>query len=511
MVGWSSCVLLLLTHAAQTECYKLHPHQSLSSSKASLGESQTERHEIKSKALKKLFERKIIHYVSDVKAVDAMLHSNETEPKREKRKAVYLGIDVNCKYLHLGNLVQLITLDILRNHKTDVVVLLGGSTTMIGDPSFQQADRKRPFHEEIRENEESIRSTIVRLLLRGGTPNMSTSPLGDFSIDEPNKGSLTIVNNREWYDQMDLVDFLTHGQHFSLHRILKKDCFKAKLKGNNLTLKDLNYLILQSYDFVHLYKRYRCCIQIGGSDQWGNIQSGIELCQHLCNEQLYGLTTNLLLHRNDTKYSKSLFEQNRKMPIWIDRDYTPPFLFWNFLRNVDDQQVDSYLCMLTGLEVQGGDPPSEPTPSPSEGAEATGDAHINRKKEKLADAVTAFIYGEETVRTIHTLSRLLKEDRFAVVDRVDQLKVFPFILIRRSDLHNKQISIVHILRRFHVAATNKEAKEKLAQRCIYLNRRLVEDAKYRLSLASSFVRAKDGSYYAVLGLGRKTYYSVIVQ
>ncbi|GAB66450.1 tyrosine-tRNA ligase, partial [Plasmodium cynomolgi strain B] len=502
----------------QTECYKFQPHQSLSSSKPPLGESPTEKHEIKSKALKKLFERKLIHYVSDVKGVDDILYHNETEPKREKRKAVYLGIDLNCRYLHLGNLVQLITLNILRNYKTDVVVLLGGSTTKIGDPSFQQAERRRPFHEEICENEESIRGIIMRLLLRGeepmintspeGDPMINTSPLEEFSTHSPDKGSLTIVNNREWYNQMDITDFLIHGQHFPLHKILKKECFKAKLKESNLTLKDLNYLILQSYDFVHLYKKYRCCIQIGGSDQWGNIQSGIELCQHMCNTQLYGLTTNLLLHKNNIKYSKSLFEQSKRLPIWIDKEYTPPFLFWNFLRNIDDQQVDTYICMLTDLEVPSRHSSGEII---SEGEDNSVDAQINRAKEKLADSVTSFIYGEETVRIIHSLSRLLKEDEVAVIDRVDQLKVFPFILINRNDLHKNEISIVHILRKFDVASTNKEAKEKLAQRCIYLNKQLIDDAKYHLSLPSSFVRAKDGNYYAILGLGKKTYYSIIVQ
>ncbi|CAA9988199.1 tyrosine--tRNA ligase, putative [Plasmodium knowlesi strain H] len=518
MVGSSLYLLLLLAHAVQTQCYKFQPHQCLSSSKPPFGDSQTKKHEIKSKALKKLFERKLIHYVSDIEGVDNILYHNETESKKEKRKSVYLGIDVNCKYLHLGNLLQLMILDILRNHNTDIVVLLGGSTTKIGDPSFQQAERRKPIHEEISENEESIKGNIIRLLLRGEELNVGTSPGGkydmggntqdEFSIHRPNKGSLTIVNNRQWYKQMDLADFLIHGQYFALHKILKKECFKDKLKGNNLTLKDLNYLILQSYDFVHLYKKYRCFIQIGGSDQWGNIQSGIELCQHLHNTQLYGLTSNLLLHKNNTKYSKSLFEQNRKIPIWIDKEYTPPFLFWNFLRNIDDQQVDSYISMLTDLDVQSRNPSSDIT---SGGEDYHDDAQINRAKEKLADSVTTFVYGAETVCTIHTLNRLLKEDEFSVIDRVDQLKVFPFIVINKNDIHKNDISIVHILRKFEVASTNKEAKEKLAQRCIYLNRQLIDNAKYHLSMPSSFVKAKDGNYYAILGLGRKTYYSIIVQ
>ncbi|KJP86104.1 tyrosine-tRNA ligase [Plasmodium fragile] len=509
MVASSFYLLLLVAHAVQqTQCYKFHPHQSLTSSKPPLGDSQTEKQEIKSKALKKLFERKLIHYVSDVKGLDDILCRNETEPKREKRTAVYLGIDLNCKYLHLGNLVQLITLDILRKHNTDVVVLLGGSTTKIGDPSFQQTERRRPIDEEICENEKSIRGTIINLLLREEAPNRDISPVEEFCIDSPNKGSLTIVNNRKWYRQMDLTDFLIHGQNFPLHKILKKECFKAKLKDNNLTLKDLNYLILQSYDFVHLYKRYRCSIQIGGSDQWGNIQSGIELCQHMYNTQLYGLTTNLLLHKNNTKYSKSLFDQNKKIPIWIDKEYTPPFLFWNFLRNIDDQQVDSYIAMLTDLQIPHGNASREII---SDRGDEQDDAQINRAKEKLADYVTTFIYGADTVHTIHTLSKLLKEDHVAVIDRVEQLKVFPFILIRQNEVEKNDISIVHILREFQVASTNKEAKEKLAQRCIYLNKQLVDNAKYHLSLPSSFVRAKDGKYYAILGLGKKTFYSIIVQ
>ncbi|GAW80943.1 tyrosine--tRNA ligase [Plasmodium gonderi] len=513
--------------AEEIKCYKkLVPEFRIGLSKNTLGERESERQEIRSKALRKLYERKLIHYVSDIKNIDNILYKNENEKTMDKRKSVYVGIDLNCKYLHIGNLVPLITLNILRNHNTDVIVLLGGSTTKIGDPSFQQTERKRTMDEEISKNEKNIKSSILHFFLHKEVNEKEMNNMieksdscgeDEFIFESKNKGSLIIVNNKTWYDKTNLIEFINFGQYFSIHKLLKKDCFQKKLENNNLNLKDLNYLILQSFDFFHLFKKYKTLIQIGGSDQWGNVQSGIEFTQSISNTQLYGLTTNLLLHKNNVKYSKSLFYQNKKLPIWIDPHNTPPFLFWNFLRNIDDQQVDSYVHMLTDLHLeickweQPNCSSSEQEQNNHMMEQSLYDIQINQAKEKLANFVTSYIYGDEAVHRIHKMSKLMKEKEFPVIKNVNDLKVFPFIQINKKDLHENIITIVQILRKLEIAETNKEAKEKLNQQCVFLNRNLVNSPNYRFTLDSSFVQAQDGTNYAILGMGKKTYYSIILK
>ncbi|SBS85396.1 tyrosine--tRNA ligase, putative [Plasmodium malariae] len=500
-------------------------------------EDKVGEYEVKSKALKKLYERKLIHYVSDIKNIDRILYENEKEKEKKNRKSVYVGIDLNCKYLHIGNLIPLITLGILRNNNTNIIILLGSSTTKIGDPSFQNVERKRTVDEEIYENEKNIRSNIIRLFLQKEMNEKKLNEIiersnnvfedNEFIYESDTKGSLIILKNSLWYNKINIIDFLKYGEYFSINKLLRKECFLNK-SCKNLTLKDMNYVTLQSYDFLYLFQKYQTLIQVGGSDQWGNIQSGIELCQNIFNKQLYGLTTNLLIHKNNNKYSKSLFNENRKLPIWVDKNFNPPYLFWNFLRNIDDVKLQSYIDMLTNLNMNiheqviinrrcsythkvVNDSVSVNRKVDERNMQSIYDEQINKAKTQLANSVTSYVYGEEVVNKIHKMNKMMKYQEFDKIENVDDLKIFPFIEINTNDLNNNKINIIHVLRNLEIANTNKEAKEKIGQKCLYLNKLLIDDPKFLLSI-ENFVQVKNNSsYYAILRLGKKTCYSIIVK
>ncbi|CAD2091483.1 tyrosine--tRNA ligase, putative [Plasmodium vinckei lentum] len=539
--------ILLFENNVEIRCYKrsfiLHCNDGNSQHiNKSIIKDNTCEYKIKSNALKKLYERKLINYVSDIKSIDKILYENEQE-NNENKKSVYVGIDLNCKYLHIGSLIPLMVLEILRNYKTDVIVLLGNSTTQIGDPSFQTNERKQTLNEEIYQNEKSIKESIIDYILNNDNTSSSSNfnatdfpmrqlcginlnqiPFQDIckktdllSKDEiiyecSGKGSLRILKNNVWYDKINVIDFLKYGEHFGIHKLLRKDSVIKKYQNKNLTLKDLNYISLQSYDFLYLYKKYKTYIQIGGSDQWGNIQSGIEFCQNIFNQQLYGLTTNLLLYKNNIKFSKSLFYENKKLPIWINKEYTPPYLFWNFLRNVEDQKVQSYIDMLTNLNINLDEKLKKSDHESSKNMNISSyDNIINSAKKKMADHITNTIYGKSVIDKIHKINNIIKNNQFNEIENLQELKILPYNQININSIKQNEINITDVLKFFQIAMTNKEAKEKINQNCIYINTKLITDPKYVLNIID-FLKTKDNNYYyALLRLGKKSAYSIIAK
>ncbi|CXI44435.1 tyrosine--tRNA ligase, putative [Plasmodium berghei] len=534
--------ILLFNKNVEIQCYKrssiikCNNANSQNINKSIVKEKICE-YKIKSNALKKLYERKLINYISDLKNIDKILYENEHE--NEKKKSVYIGIDLNCKYLHIGSLTQLKTLEILRSYKTDVIILLGNSTTQIGDPSFQLNERKETLNAEICQNEQSIKESIIDFILNNDNSDFNEKDLHMkelcginlnqisfqdicrktdlLSKDEiiykcSGKGNLRILKNNIWYDKMNVIDFLKYGEHFGINKLLRKESVIKKYQNKNLTLKDLNYISLQSYDFLHLFKKYKTYIQIGGSDQWGNIQSGIELCQNIYNQQLYGLTTNLLLYKNNIKFSKSLFQENKKLPIWIDKEYTSPYLFWNFLRNVEDQKVQSYIDMLTNLNINLDEElKNSNNENPKNIIASSYDNIINSVKKKMADHITNTIYGKCVVDKIHKINKIIKNNKFNEIENLQELKILPYNQININLIKQNKINITDVLKLFQIAMTNKEAKEKINQNCIYINTKLITNPKYILNIMDFLKTKNDNYYYVLLRLGKKSSYSIIAK
>ncbi|MDN5247759.1 MAG: tyrosine--tRNA ligase [Wolbachia endosymbiont of Tyrophagus putrescentiae] len=274
----------------------------------------------------------------------------------------YIGFDCTATSLHIGSLVQIMLLRHLQKFGYKPIALLGGGTTKIGDPSGKDKARRVLAMEEINQNICGIQKVLKKYI-----------SFGSDAIDA------IMVNNADWLDELGYVDFLRDvGAHFSVNRMLSFDSVKSRLeREQNLSFLEFNYMLLQAYDFVELNKKYGCRLQIGGSDQWGNIVSGIELGKKLNLPEFFGLTTPLLLNSQGKKMGKT-----ESGAVWLDGDMLSPYDYWQYFRNVDDQDVGRFLRLFTEL------PESE-----IKKLESLKGQEINEAKKILATEVTKICHG----------------------------------------------------------------------------------------------------------------------
>lgn len=272
----------------------------------------------------------------------------------------YTGFDATADSLTLGHLIQIMVMRRMQNHGHRPIALLGGGTTLIGDPSGRTDMRSMMTKETIDRNAECFAKQFRRFL--------------DFS-----EGKAMFVNNADWLTTMNYLDFMRDvGVHFTINRMLALESYKNRLE-EGLTFFEFGYMLMQSYDFWELYKRYNCRLQMGGSDQWSNIIGGYELVRKKEGETVYGMTFNLLTTVSGEKMGKSM-----KGAIWLDRDKTTPYEMFQYLRNVDDRDVEKFLLQLTFV--------------PTEECKALGEVggpRINEGKERLAWEVVAFVHSKE--------------------------------------------------------------------------------------------------------------------
>ena len=268
----------------------------------------------------------------------------------------YVGFDATADSLHAGHLLSLITMRRLARHGHRVIALLGGATTLVGDPSFRTESRPLLSEESVASNIEGIRRNIEAVL-------------------DEHAGNLMVVDNKEWLSEVGLISFMRDvGAHFTLARMLSMESVKRRL-DDGLTMLEFSYMMLQSADFMELSRRHDCVLQMGGSDQWGNIVNGIELARRSDGKELLGLTTPLLTTANGQKMGKTA-----NGAIWLSAEKLSPFDFWQFWRNIDDADVSRLLLMLTDF-------------TPSEIEALCG--KINDAKVALANAVTGLVHGLE--------------------------------------------------------------------------------------------------------------------
>ncbi|AIL65337.1 Tyrosine--tRNA ligase [Rickettsiales bacterium Ac37b] len=242
----------------------------------------------------------------------------------------YLGFDCTAPSLHVGSLMQIMILRLLQSYGHKPVILLGGGTTKIGDPSFKSEERKLLGNEEIAQNMQGIKNVLEKFI--------------DF--DDKQNGAI-VVNNADWLDQLNYMNFLRdYGRYFSVNRMLSFDSVKLRLeREQNLSFLEFNYMLLQAYDFVQLNKTHNCRLQIGGSDQWGNIVNGVELGKKLGLPELYGLTTPLVTTADGNKMGKTV-----KGAIWLSADLLSPYDYYQFWRNVVDEDIVRFLYLFTELD-----------------------------------------------------------------------------------------------------------------------------------------------------------------
>ncbi|MEH0831337.1 tyrosine--tRNA ligase [Anaplasma bovis] len=298
--------------------------------------------------------------------------SNCTDPEAldnlmaSERVVAYIGFDCTAASLHIGSLVQIMVLRYLIKHGHKPIVLLGGATTKVGDPSGKEKTRAVISDADIDLNKKGILKVISKF----------------FSSDD----KVHIVDNVEWLGELKYLDFLREvGSKFAVGAMLGLDSVKSRLsREQNLSFLEFNYVLLQSYDFVELYKRYGCVLQIGGSDQWGNIVNGIDLARKMGCPQLYGLTTNLLLTSTGAKMGKT-----DKGAVWLDGELLSPEDYWQYFRNVPDEDVGRLLRLFTELSID-----------EIEKLEALKDEDINEAKKILATEAVRVCHGEEIAQEI---------------------------------------------------------------------------------------------------------------
>ncbi len=293
--------------------------------------------------------------------VAQVTHEDELRERMEKEPITfYIGFDATAESLHLGHYVQIMVMMHMQNAGHRPIVLLGGGTTMVGDPSGKTDMRKMLTPDQIQHNAMRFKEQFERFL--------------DFS-----SGKAILVDNAEWLLGLNYIDFLRSvGRHFSINRMLSAECYKARL-DQGLTFLEFNYMIMQAYDFLELYRRYDCQLQMGGDDQWSNILAGYELIRRVESGNSYALTFQLLTTSEGIKMGKT-----ESGALWLDPEKTSPYEFYQYLRNVDDRDVEKTLKLLTFLPLE----------EISELCRIEG-AALNTAKERLALEATKIVHGEE--------------------------------------------------------------------------------------------------------------------
>ncbi|KQS04548.1 tyrosine--tRNA ligase [Sphingomonas sp. Leaf357] len=306
--------------------------------------------------LRTLAERGYIHQTTDAAALDKLANTQVVPG--------YIGFDPTAPSLHVGSLVQIMLLRRLQQTGHKPIVLMGGGTGKIGDPSFKDEARKLLAHDGIQANVTSIKRIFERFLTFGDGPT-----------------DAVLLDNAEWLDALEYIPFLRDvGQHFSVNRMLSFDSVKLRLdREQSLSFLEFNYMILQAYDFLELSRRAGCRLQMGGSDQWGNIVNGIELSRRMDGTEVYGITTPLITTADGGKMGKTM-----SGAVWLHEDQLPHFDYWQFWRNTDDRDVGRFLRLFTDLPL---DEIAQ--------LEALEGAGINEAKKILANAATAMCRGQD--------------------------------------------------------------------------------------------------------------------
>ncbi|WP_075506515.1 tyrosine--tRNA ligase [Candidatus Pelagibacter communis] len=354
---------------------------------------------------------------------------------KEKIKA-YIGFDCTAESLHVGSLLQIMCLRLLQKNGHQPIVLLGGGTTRIGDPSGKDKTRKILDENEIEKNIKNIQNILKKFL----------------DNDDP-KTKPIYVNNYTWLKDLNYISFLRDiGKHFTINRMLTFDSVKLRLeREQSLSYMEFNYMILQAYDFLELNKKENCVLQIGGSDQWGNIVNGVELIKRYSNNQTYGLTTPLITLATGAKMGKT-----ENGAIWLDEKYLSAYDYWQFWRNVDDRDVIKFLKMFTDIDI------SE--------INTLEEKNINELKILLANKATAMLHGEDTAKN----SEQAAKEAFSGNSLGSNL---PSVKIETKQLDNN-VNIIDLIILSKAENSKSEIRRLIKGKAIKINDAIVSDEKF---------------------------------
>ncbi|WP_088183220.1 tyrosine--tRNA ligase [Sphingobium sp. Z007] len=374
--------------------------------------------------LRLLDTRGYIHQLTDAEGLDA-LAARQVVPG-------YIGFDPTAPSLHVGSLVQIMMLRRMQQAGHKPIVLMGGGTGKIGDPSFKDEARKLMTGDTIASNVASIKRVFERFLTFGDGPT-----------------DAVMVDNADWLDALEYIPFLRDiGQHFSVNRMLSFDSVKTRLdREQSLSFLEFNYMILQAYDFLELSRRSACRLQMGGSDQWGNIVNGIELSRRVDGTQVFGLTSPLITTADGGKMGKTM-----NGAVWLNADALPPYDYWQFWRNTQDADVGRFLALFTDLPLD-----------EIARLEALEGAEINEAKKILAEAATAMAHGDEAAAAAAETARKTFEEGASDAN-------LPTVGLGADGL-----TVVQAITGLGFATSNKEVRRKLTEGAIRVNGDVVTD------------------------------------
>lgn len=389
--------------------------------------------------------------------IEQLTHPKEIKELFGKESVpFYIGIDPTADSLHVGHFVSLMVASHLQKYGHRPIILVGGATAAVGDPSGKTDMRKMLSKEELAHNVECLKQQISRLV----------------SFDGDNGAIL--VNNADWFSNVKFVDFMREiGSLFSVNKMLAAECYKQRLE-TGLTFFEMGYMLMQSYDFWHLYNEYGCKLEIGGNDQWSNIIGGVELIRKIGKNDSFGLTFKLLTTKEGKKMGKT-----EKGALWLNPEKTSPYEFYQYWRNVEDASLATVLKMLTFLPIEKIDELA-----------SLKDEKINEAKKIAAFEITKLIHGEEEAKKAEEAANAL----FNGQGSLDNMPT--------TKLDNTDISVVDAIVLTKIAPSKGQARTLISQGGISLNGKKIDDINYRLSDAD-FEQS-----FAILKKGKKIFHKL---
>ena len=373
----------------------------------------------------------------------------------------YIGFDCTAQSLHVGSLLQIMCLRQLQKHGHQPIVLLGGGTTRIGDPSGKDKTRKILDESEIEKNIKSIELVLKKYL---NTENKATSPI--------------FVNNYSWLKELNYISFLRDiGKHFTINKMLSFDSVKLRLdREQSLSYMEFNYMILQAYDFLELNKKHNCLLQIGGSDQWGNIINGVDLIKRYSSKEVFGLTTPLITLASGAKMGKT-----ESGAVWLDKNLLSIYDYWQFWRNTDDRDVIKFLKMFTDLSL--------------EKIEDIKNENINDLKSLLANEATKMLHGEIETKKVEELAKSTFKEN-STGEHLPSVKI-------GSDLIGKDI--ISLIEYTNNELSKSEIRRLIQNNGIKIDNEKIEDGKLLISK-----KLFENKGFIKLSVGKKKHFKIII-
>jgi tyrosyl-tRNA synthetase len=401
--------------------------------------------------------RGFLHQCTDEESLNKKLKSENI--------TFYIGFDCTAKSLHIGSLIQIMIMRLFQKYGHTPIILIGTGTTRIGDPSGKDETRKILTDDEIKNNANNLKTVFDKYL--------------SFKNEE-NKA--LVMDNADWLDKLSYVDFLRDfGKHFTINKMLTFDSVKIRLeREQSLSFVEFNYMIFQAYDFYELNNRNSCTLQIGGSDQWGNIVNGVELIRRVNGKEVYGLTTPLLTNSNGDKMGKTA-----DGAIWLNDDLLSAYDYWQFWRNVDDRDVIRFMKLFTDLSKEQID-----------SHEQNSSKNINDLKIILANEVTAMLHGIESSRKAEQAAKQIFENKSLSED-------MPTLNLSNEDVQNGAL-LSDLIVQMKYANSKSESRKLIRGKGVKLNGKIVENELQLLDYDQIT------QFENVISVGKKKHFKVII-